>query len=907
MAPRPVVLRFIGDTSSLTRSFTVAQGQAAAFGSTVAGLNSGLYNTSQVMISAGATLSRRLTLPIAVASGAAAKLAVDFETSMVKIETLAGESRSQVAAWSDDVLNLSKAFGKSPKELADALYFIASSGIDASHAMDVLTASAKASVIGLGETKTVADAITSAINAYGFENLSAARATDILLAAVREGKGEAEDFAGSIGRVIAPAQLLGVSFDQVAAAMSSMTLVGLSADESATALRQVLFTLAKPSAQTKKALEEVGLSADEVRKSIRERGLLGALIDLRDKVGDNDELLTQLFPNIRAFNGLTIMTGENLGNTARIFDTLNGATGDVDRAFARTSETSAFKLNKSLADIQVVGTELGAIVIPHIVESASRLASIITTAWGKLNPETQKLAVNIALLVAALGPMLRILGNVGSLLAFFLSPVGAVILAIVAVGVAFYLAYTRIEGFRNAVDAVGSFIVRVVDFIRDLNLSWQEMAAILAIVVGSGLTALAAGLYLAYSRIEPFRNAVDAVGRVIRDVAVKSFNWLKTNVPPIMETVSTATTRALGGVNSAFDATSAKVTSFANWLNEYVMPVVTEVFGLIADIVSIFVMPVLVAAFDNIMWAGSFAFGILSAAVDIFIDVVRDSAPFVQATFEFIIAVITNFWNVLKPVIDVIATALVIGFQYAFGTIKAIVEGFLMVVRGIIEVIRGIITGDWSKVWQGIQDIFGGIWHGMEGVVKTSIDTIVRFVTELPGKLLNVLAALGDAGKQLGEKFVNMLVEGIKGIANSAIDIARGLGEAVYDALKSAWNKLIDVMNGTTNKVEIDLPWPLGTVGLPDNMWNFLKLANGGIINGPTRALIGEAGAEAVVPLTKPRRAARIMEEAGLIPAGSAATGQSVTVNQYITAMDPREAARQSTDEWYWAMKTSGL
>jgi hypothetical protein len=42
------------------------------------------------------------------------------------------------------------------------------------------------------------------------------------------------------------------------------------------------------------------------------------------------------------------------------------------------------------------------------------------------------------------------------------------------------------------------------------------------------------------------------------------------------------------------------------------------------------------------------------------------------------------------------------------------------------------------------------------------------------------------------------------------------------------------------------------------------KYAEGGIVTGPTNALIGEAGPEAVIPLSKPGRAAEIMNQAGL-------------------------------------------
>jgi hypothetical protein len=144
----------------------------------------------------GSSIARSLKIgSLALAAGgvAAVKMADSFETSMQRVVGLAGQSQKQVDAWGKQLLQLGPQLGKSPQELADALYFVASSGVSASKAMDVVTASAKASAAGLGDTQTVADAVTSVMNAYGEANITAAQATDVLVATVREGKGEASD------------------------------------------------------------------------------------------------------------------------------------------------------------------------------------------------------------------------------------------------------------------------------------------------------------------------------------------------------------------------------------------------------------------------------------------------------------------------------------------------------------------------------------------------------------------------------------------------------------------------------------------------------------------------------------------------------------------------------------------
>lgn len=208
--------------------------------------NDKLVKTGQSMKKVGQWMSMYLTTSILAVGGAMAKTAMDFESSMSKIIGLVGISKEQVAEWNNEILKMAGAVGKAPKELAEALYFITSAGIKGSEAMDILEASAKAASAGLGETKTIADLLTSAMSAYGMKNLSAAKATDILVAAVREGKGEASEFAGALGKVLPIASEMGVRFDEVAAATAAMSRTGLDVNEATTALRGILSSLLSP-------------------------------------------------------------------------------------------------------------------------------------------------------------------------------------------------------------------------------------------------------------------------------------------------------------------------------------------------------------------------------------------------------------------------------------------------------------------------------------------------------------------------------------------------------------------------------------------------------------------------------------------------------------------------------------
>lgn len=386
------------------------------------------------MSAAGDEMTRGVTLPLVAIGTAAGKMALDFDRSMTHISALVGESEQQVKAWSDQLIDMGPKLGRGPKELADALYFVTSSGIEAGKAMSVVEASAKAASSGLGQTQVIADAVTSAMNAYAKSGLEAGDATGILVAAVREGKGEASELAQSMGRVTPVAAQLGVEFHEVAAAMAAQSLVGFDAAESATNLSGILSAFLKPTKQAADTLATFGLSAEGVRQSLAEDGLLATLTMLSDTIGDDDEALAAIFPNVRAFRGMLTLVGENAENTTRIFGELAKATeGDLNEAFEATSKSAAFKFDQAMAGIQATLIELGSSILPVVLPVLQQIASAISSVveWFTSLPEpVQQTVVQMLALLAAAGPLLsvggRLIGTIGTMAGVF-NKLGSVI------------------------------------------------------------------------------------------------------------------------------------------------------------------------------------------------------------------------------------------------------------------------------------------------------------------------------------------------------------------------------------------------------------------------------------------------------------------------------------------------
>src|SRR5687768_5856403 len=145
--------------------------------------------------SIGSKLTVGLTLPLAGAALAATKFAADFEKSTTKLATLSGVSEKQMRQMKQAVLDLAPTVGIGPRALSEALLVVTSTGFEGSDALDILTRAAQSTAVGMGDTTSVARALTASISAYGVENLTAAQAADILHATVVAGGAEATELA----------------------------------------------------------------------------------------------------------------------------------------------------------------------------------------------------------------------------------------------------------------------------------------------------------------------------------------------------------------------------------------------------------------------------------------------------------------------------------------------------------------------------------------------------------------------------------------------------------------------------------------------------------------------------------------------------------------------------------------
>ncbi len=180
-------------------------------------------------------------------------------------------------------------------------------------------------------------------------------------------------------------------------------------------------------------------------------------------------------------------------------------------------------------------------------------------------------------------------------------------------------------------------------------------------------------------------------------------------------------------------------------------------------------------------------------------------------------------WDTFSPIIEKIFVAAGKIIADAFEKIGIVIQSITGVLKGLIQFISGVFSGDWKKAWEGIKTIFGNVFEGLKGLFKAPINWIIS-------KL-------------------NSFISGINSI------------------------KIPD--------------WVPGVGGKGITIPKIPQLANGGIVDSATLAMIGEGrSAEAVIPLD--RTLAKYMAEALKIAGGN----RNIVMNFYPQQMTEAELER---------------
>lgn len=374
-----------------------------------------MNQTFQGLESAGATLTRNVTLPLVGMGTAAVTMAMSFEESFAKVSTMFGGVNVDTDNLKNKVLELSDATGVSANELNEGLYNALSAGIpvteDMGSAMEFLTTATELSKAGFSTSAQAVDILTTAINAYGLEADDATRISDILMQAQNSGKTTIGELASVLGNVIPTASAANVNIENVATSMAHLTANGIPTAQAATKVNAMLSELSTTGSKTDKVLrEQTGKSFAELSDEGYNLADVLAIVD--ENASSNGLTLKDMFGSVEAGTAALTIAKEDGEEYKDILDKMGESAGNTSEAFEIMNNTPMNEMKKAMENLKNAGIELGTELIPIVLDIVDGVSEMVN--WFKeLDPETQDIIIKGGLLLAVLGPVASVIGKVG--------------------------------------------------------------------------------------------------------------------------------------------------------------------------------------------------------------------------------------------------------------------------------------------------------------------------------------------------------------------------------------------------------------------------------------------------------------------------------------------------------------
>ena len=415
---KPVVTDFLGNTAGLKAAVAEASASLSAYDAAVARSSTASAKLAasndrwQKGLVTGAKIGAVGIAGIATALGGAAIAAASFDQSMRNVNSIAGLSQKGFKNLEAQVLRLSVAVGKSPKDLADGLYSIVSSGFKAQDAMKILTAGAKAARAGLTDTATATAALTAVLNAYHLKATDARQVSDVLFQAVNKGVFNFEQLSASLGKILPRANSLHVSLTDLMGAMAALSLQGNNADESATQLGQTLTTFSKPNAALTAEFKKLGYAT--ASSAVQTLGFKGTLDALGKAANGSGETIAKWFPNSRAARGFLALEGSTkdvqvFTSSVKAMDEATKGAGETQKVYQEQQKSTAAQFDHLKAAVDVAAVTIGTALLPEINKGIGALSKWLAQAQksGDLTRFAQTVASDVKATVAwleSLGP-----------------------------------------------------------------------------------------------------------------------------------------------------------------------------------------------------------------------------------------------------------------------------------------------------------------------------------------------------------------------------------------------------------------------------------------------------------------------------------------------------------------------
>nr|WP_301402032.1 phage tail tape measure protein [Staphylococcus haemolyticus] len=734
-----------------------------------------INNVGSSMRNIGSNMSMYFTLPVVAGFGAAIKTGADFEGQMSRVGAIAGSSKSQLKAMSDQAVDLGAKTSLSASEVAKGMEELAALGMNTNQIMKAMPGVISAAEASGSDLATTATIMASSLNSFNLKASDSGHVADLLATAANDSAADVQYMGDALKYAGTPAHSLGVTLEDTSAAIEVMSNSGLEGSQAGTALRASFIRLAKPSAQSQKAIDKLGISLSNSKgEFVGMPNLIGQFKDaLQGMTKDQKLAYVAQIVGTEAASGFLALIDAGPAKLKKYSDSLKNSNGASKEAADKMKDNLKGSLEQLGGAFESLGITIGTAFAPVL----RGLAKAVTFLVEKFNNMPTPLIVLTTIFVglgAAIGPLLVLTG----ILAHSIVGISEAVKILTATegGQAFFTKFGA--NIKGILPKIGGLITKI-PLIGGLM---TALTGPIGIAVAA-IAAIGVAFVVAYKKSETFRNIVNAVINPVKNAFIGLWNIIKQFGAGIKAVFSGNTGEGLNIIKKILPDEAAR--QFTSTL--------LMIRGAYNDFVNfIKSISIAVGAYFKAFWKENG-------------DSIIAAFQIVKATVSIVLSTLYN--AIIKPILGAIKTSFSIVFNgikqiviNVFTSIRMVVQGGLNVIRGIINIFKGLFTGDFSLMWQGIKQVFAGALQVIAGILRFALGNLVIIAKTLGALLINAFRAIWTVIKNVITLSVRVSVTVVKalftGMKNAVIAIFTGLKNlsiAIWNGFK---NGVIAIVRG---------------------------------------------------------------------------------------------------------------